>query len=73
MGSTEINASYMAALILTYLSLLDTPFTPDFELSVVSFYHLGAPRAGGLVQPVTAIGGDLFLDSQRRRLAGRGQ
>jgi len=72
-GSTEYQATPTAELIVNYLEFLDTPFTPDYELSVVSFYHLGAPRVSGLVQPVIGIGADLFLDSQRRRLAGRGQ
>lgn len=70
---TEIQATPMANLIISYLELLDTPFTPDYELSVVSFQHDLAPRVTGLIQPVIGIGGDLFLDSQRRRLAGRGE
>jgi len=72
-GSTEVNPSNLAGLIVSYLELFDTPFTPDYELSVVSYFHDLAPRAAGLVQPAIGIGGDIFLDSQRRRLAGRGQ
>lgn len=72
-GSTEVQTISLANLIISYLELMDTPFMPDYELSVVSFYHDLAPRLAGLVQPVIGIGGDIFLDSQRRRLAGRGQ
>src|SRR6476661_7974207 len=42
-------------------------------MCVVSYYHLGVPRAAGLVTPITNSSlADLHIDSQRRRLAGRG-
>jgi len=41
--------------------------------SVVSHYTNGAPRAAGFKQLITSVGyADLNLDSQRRRLTGRG-
>jgi hypothetical protein len=40
---------------------------------VVSFYHANAARTSGLAMDVTAITVDPNLDSQRRRLNGRGQ
>lgn len=46
---------------------------PDAQWCVVSRYHLGAPRTSGVTTPViTAVATNYDLDSQRRRLAGRG-
>lgn len=39
---------------------------------VVSKYFNKTPRAQGLVTPITAVAADTFIDSQRRRLSGRG-
>lgn len=45
----------------------------DWTWVIVSRYSNGAPRATGLVIPVTTVTyADRFLDSQRRRLTGRG-
>ena len=47
--------------------------TGDAVWGVVSHYSNGSPRASGLFQEITStIVTDIFLDSQRRRLAGRG-
>lgn len=41
---------------------------------VVSRYHNHAPRTEGVTYPVTNVGiSDVYLDSQRRRLIGRGR
>lgn len=45
---------------------------PGCTLGVVSYAHLNAWRAAGLFTPITAASVDNDLDSQRRRLAGRG-
>lgn len=42
-------------------------------LCVVSRYTGGDPRSEGIATPVTAITSDGIIDSQRRRLPGRGQ
>ncbi len=39
---------------------------------VVSHFTNKLPRAGGLKTPITAIAMDQYIDSQRRRLGGRG-
>lgn len=55
----------------TYLLTLDEP--DGFIWSVVSRFEDGAPRATALVQPVTGVVVvDMVVDSQRRRLPGRG-
>jgi hypothetical protein len=46
---------------------------PDAVHVVVSRYHLGAPRVTGIATPViTYLATDNNVDSQRRRLTGRG-
>lgn len=56
-----------------YAALLDVPFSDAGEWVLVSRYHDKAPRAVADVVGVNAVGyHDLFLDSQRRRLPGRG-
>lgn len=42
-------------------------------LVVASFVADGNPRAFGVVTPVTTVQVNLFVDSQRRRLTGRGR
>lgn len=55
-----------------YVSLV-TFLTGTWQWVVLSRYFEGAPRAEGLIQPVTnAIIVDPYVDSQRRRLTGRG-
>ncbi len=44
----------------------------DFFHSIVSYVEDGEPRVTGLVTPVTAYESDGVMDSQRRRLTGRG-
>lgn len=58
-----------------YNNLLDPAnIAQSFEWGVVSRFTGKAPRAQGLFQPiVSAVMTDLFVDSQRRRLPGRGQ
>jgi len=52
-------------------SLLDTD--GDWQHVIVSYQLDGAPRANGFAQPVTVYTyTDLNIDSQRRRLTGRG-
>lgn len=55
-----------------YDTLITTPPT-GWEWVVVSRFTAGAPRVTGQTIPVTSAGVvDLYLDSQRRRLTGRG-
>jgi hypothetical protein len=45
-----------------------------FEWVIVSRYHDGAPRVSGQVLPINSHGfADFTIDSQRRRLPGRGR
>jgi hypothetical protein len=58
-----------------YEELLDaTTFTGDWAWVVYSRFENGLPRSEGLVLPVDAVVlTDLVVDSQRRRLPGRGR
>jgi hypothetical protein len=43
------------------------------EFGVLSKYHNKLPRPEGVLTPITGVSLDAILDSQRRRLPGRGQ
>jgi hypothetical protein len=65
--------AFAADLVAVYDAILGSPIDTDWEWSVVSHFTANAPRVAGLPQPV--IGSrvaDVNLDSQRRRLTGRG-
>lgn len=71
LGQT-INTSYAADLLAAY-DALDAALSTGWSHVIVSRYLDGAPRSAGLAIPVTNyILTDLTVDSQRRRLPGRG-
>lgn len=72
-GGQTVLQSFADDLAAAY-NVLTTPPATDWTWSIVSFYTNGVPRAEGLVIPVqSAVVVDLDLDSQRRRLPGRGK
>lgn len=70
----HIDAGERTALLDAYETLRAGVAEPDgWEMVVVSRFHDNAPRVTGLATPVVAITTfDDVLDSQRRRLPGRG-
>lgn len=77
---TEVSANTVASTTvsptLTAYNLLvgAGTFTPGLQLVIVSRFTNKLPRANALVQPVTnAVILDSVVDSQRRRLPGRGR
>jgi hypothetical protein len=73
-GNT-LNAGYASDFVIAYNDLLPGGvFEPDgWRWVVLSRYTAGAPRAAGVAFAVTrALFTDLTVDSQRRRLPGRG-
>lgn len=71
-GNT-VNGVTVTALINAYnnsLSFATTSLT--WELVVVSLYFNNAPRTSGVTTEVTSFTSDGIIDSQRRRLPGRG-
>lgn len=66
--------SNMRASITAYLEeIMGNCHIEGYDLCVVSFYHNGAPRVTAEVTPVATIVVNGTLDSQRRRLPGRGK
>ena len=72
----QCNSDWGAALVAIYESLVPDFIEddlPDAVHVVVSRYHLNAPRVTGVTTPIlTYLMTNLDLDSQRRRLTGRG-
>lgn len=66
-------SSYVTALQTMGINLLDILNATDYELVVVSKWSYGNARTQGLVTPITSAFVDPFVDSQRRRLTGRGK
>lgn len=67
-----VNSTWANNIQAGYQALL-APLSVDWTWVIVSRYFNNAPRLLGLTQPVTAvIYTDLRIDSQRRRLPGRG-
>lgn len=70
---TTVAAAQAMALSVAYAELGATATTEGFTHAVVSRYTGGAPRAAGVATPVDSYRTEQYLDSQRRRLAGRGE
>lgn len=69
----EVTETYAGQILLAVGATRSALFLDDFQHTVVSRYSGGAPRAVGLPSIVTEIlYVDRFVDSQRRRLPGRG-
>lgn len=74
-GNT-LQASTLADITLAYAALPDyitTEFGTDVEWCVASRFHDGVERTAGITTPITSVLiVDDSIDSQRRRLTGRG-
>jgi hypothetical protein len=55
-----------------FIDLVDTLSTAGYELVVTSFQTGLAPRVAAVSTPITSVGVNTTVDSQRRRLPGRG-
>lgn len=69
---SSINAPSAASIVAAYDLLVTQNTLPDFTFVVVSRYNNLAPRATGITTPVLTVSANTTLDSQRRRLPGRG-
>lgn len=67
-----LDAGIVSQVITAYDLLLSAP-PADWVLVVASQYNNGAWRTTGVATPVTTFTMDNLVDSQRRRLAGRGR
>lgn len=68
----NVNAPALTALTTAYASWLGVGLTTGDQMVVVSRFHNNAPRAIGIATIVTNFAIDTVVDSQRRRLPGRG-
>lgn len=68
----KLSAPVMTNLTNAYASLLTAITSVDAAWVVVSRWSGGLPRATGITTQVTAVQIDQVVDSQRRRLMGRG-
>lgn len=67
-----VDAGHVLDMLENIVRLADKLDAEGFPLGVASYYTLGAPRATALFTAFTSFGGDTVVDSQRRRLPGRG-
>lgn len=73
-GGNTMDLTVLSAIQTAYNGLLSLPFADDWNLVVVSRISGGVDRVAGLAQPVSSCSiRDPYVDSQRRRLTGRGQ
>lgn len=68
-----ITAATHTLLIADYAQLVTDLATTDTPLVIASRYTNNAPRVTGVATVVLSVLIDTFIDSQRRRLAGRGR
>lgn len=70
----NVTASALTAILGAWTALIDLSTTgADWELQVLSRVENGVDRAQALLTPVEFMSSDGVIDSQRRRLPGRGQ
>ena len=70
----EVIPAAVTAIVAAFNNLRTDLATSDILFTVVSRFHDGAPRVEGLDTAVTlSLARDAFVDSQRRRLPGRGR
>lgn len=70
--ATSFTAATAAGLVAAYEALASVEAALSATHVVVSRYFELAPRVAGVATPVTSYTCDTLIDSQRRRLAGRG-
>lgn len=72
-SSTQYNSGIVAALTAAYAAINAAFTVVDAEHAVISTRTNNAARTTGVATSVTGYRTESFVDSQRRRLAGRGQ
>lgn len=71
-GSQTVADSYITLLQGAFADLLTALAVEGFNLAVLSLVSGGVPRTEGLLTDVTSVVTNDVVDSQRRRLPGRG-
>lgn len=67
-----VTSGFQTAILSGLVDLAGRLVSDAFVMAVASRFAGGAPRVTGVATPVTGFAGDTILDSQRRRLPGRG-
>ena len=70
-GNT-IGGASITTFLAAYGALIEDLSTEDYTLVVASKYHNKGPRTTGVATPILSCSIDPTVDSQRRRLPGRG-
>lgn len=69
-----VSSDFASGMQTGYGALLTGAIADDWDWVVVSRFTAGAPRATGIATPITSVSVvDPYVDSQRRRLRGRGR
>lgn len=70
---STVSVAFQTSMVAAAAGLLADMVTGGFPPVVVSWVNAGAQRTEGVATPIISLGpSDLVLDSQRRRLPGRG-
>lgn len=73
-ATNVFDSDYIASIVGAYNDLLSAALDAGFHWVIASRFHNGAPRlVGQTVDVLTVIVVDSIVDSQRRRLPGRGR
>jgi hypothetical protein len=70
-GAQDVDPTWAANVIAAF-SYINSYLEVGWFHAVVSLFHDLFPRVTGVATPITSYAGDFHIDSQRRRLAGRG-
>jgi len=71
-NANVLDSDYADDLDTAFELLIDAFNLTDGQFVVASFFHDNAPRTNAVTTPITASSVNRDVDSQRRRLAGRG-
>lgn len=72
-SGSYVSSTFRDDVVECWTQLLDDGVIFAHKLCVVSRFHEGAPRTQGITHDVTVITANTVVDSQRRRLPGRGK
>jgi hypothetical protein len=72
-SGNQLGSGTQGSFLSAYGALVTAVSTAGFQLCVLSRFAAKALRTNGIGTAITSVSVDINLDSQRRRLAGRGQ
>lgn len=68
----DLDPTWMSSVASVFVSLLNSSAFHSCVISIVSYFANKVVRGAAVVTPITAFSMDSHIDSQRRRLSGRG-